>query len=69
MRDDAEIARVLDSHEARNYAGAAKIAQAPRFFFALPKGLDPSIFCRRARLAKYLESPLARGAPVAEIDV
>jgi hypothetical protein len=22
MRDDAEIARVLDSHEARNYAGA-----------------------------------------------
>jgi hypothetical protein len=22
VRDDAEIARVLDSHEARNYAGA-----------------------------------------------
>src|SRR3954451_10182616 len=52
MRDDAEIARVLDTHEARNYAGAWKIAQAPCFSFDLPKGVDPSVFCRRTRLAK-----------------
>ena len=42
VRDDAEIARVLDSHEARNYAGARKVAQAPRLFFELRLSSEPA---------------------------